>query len=355
MAKKEKKEASPLDDFTERFGKQVKADYGEGVFISGQAAIDQPQMVIPISPTLDIITSGGLREGSWFGITGNPKTTKTNLALCLAATCQRPEHGSRRVYYAKVEGRLSVAHFKGIAGLDFGRLNIIQSRKGRILTAQDYLRLCEQILREVPGAVLIMDSISSLCDEREMVGGVGTETRGAGAKVLSQWLNTMSNVVPVNDSIVIGITHMMCNTSGLGPHYIEKATRRWHYQCDYQLRTVGKEAWVAGEKQIGFKIDWLCNASPLGPPGGKVTSYVRFGTGIDCLFEALEFGVACKLVQQNGAWYSLDFLASDAHKDLGVKAIPKAQGGEAVYKLLKQNPDWARALQQDVVQMAMGA
>jgi recombination protein RecA len=346
MSKKKESATTAPDSFTERIYKSVEADYGKGVLISGQVAADEPRMVIPMGPCLDIIT-GGLLDGSWVGITGNPKTTKTNLALWIARQCQRPEYGNRKIYYGKVEGRLSIAHLKGIAGLDLNRINIIQSIEGKILTAQDYLRIFEKILRDEPRCVLLIDSVSALCDEREMTGGVGTETRGSGAKLFSQWLNTMSNVVPVNKSIVVGITHLMCNTGGMGAQYIEKASRRWHYQCDYQLRTLMKTAWKTGGeegKQIGFIIKWACNASPLCPPGQTIESYVRFGTGVDALFEALNLGTACGLVAKSGAWYSLPFVPDS----------PKVQGAEAIYQLLIEHPDWAKELQKKVMEMATG-
>lgn len=338
------------EDFIERILKETTSDYGEGVIIDGSEVVKEKKMVIPISPSLDIITSGGIIEGSWVGCTGNPKTGKTTFAESVAATCQKPEYGSRPVYYGKVEGRLSIEHLKGIQGLDLERFKIIQSVKGKILTAQDHLRIYSNILSNVPNAVLIIDSISALCDEREMTGGVGTETRGSGAKLFSQFLATMSNVVPVNNSIVIGITHLMCNTSGMGAQYIEKATRRWHYQCDYQLRTIMKEAWKAGEKQIGLKIKWVCNTSPLGPPGMTAESYLRFGTGIDRLYEAFIFGAAVGLIKKSGAWYSLDYL-NKLEDGLGAT---KAQGGEGVYRLLQGNPQWADLLCREVMAMAGG-
>jgi recombination protein RecA len=354
MAKKKEVAPASPDEFTDRIYREVEKEYGDGVLIGGQSVVEAKRMVIPISPALDIITSGGILEGSFVGITGNPKTGKTTLAEAFAATCQQERYGSRPVYYAKVEGRLAIAHLKGIAGLDLKRFHVIQSIKGRILTAQDHLRIYESILRNEPGAILIIDSISALCDEREMLGGVGTETRGSGAKLFSQWLNTMSNVVPVNGCIVLGITHLMCNTSGMGAQYIEKATRRWHYQCDYQLRTVKKEEWKAANRIIGLKITWKCNTSPLGPPGSSIESYLRFGTGIDRLFEVLNFGVATGLIKQAGAWYSLEFLNSAKAEHLRQTPAPKAQGGEGVYSLLKENPEWAQLLEHEVLSMAGG-
>lgn len=343
------------EEFVERIAKEIEKDYGEGVLISGHEAIQDKRVVVPISPAMDIITSGGVEEGSWVGITGNPKSGKTSCALSIAANAQLPEFGGRPVYYDKVEGRLSINHLKGIRGLDLapGKFHIIQSREGKILTAQDHLTILTNILRTVPGAFIIIDSISALCDEKEMTDGVGTETRGGGAKLFSQFCRLMNNVVPVHRSIVVGITHLISNTSGMGAQYVERAARMWQYQCDYQLRTIMRTAWKSGEKQIGLIIKWACNTSKLGPPGMSIDSYLRFGVGVDRLFEAVSLGVAGGLVKKSGSWLTMDFLQKPQHEALlEGEAPPKFQGAENLYRALLEKPAWARALEQEVLSLA---
>ena len=345
------------DSFTDRIYADVEKDYGDGVLVSGDDAINIKPQIIPWAPSLDIILSGGIEEGSCVGITGHPKTGKTSAALTFAASAQRPENGSRPVYYAKVEGRLSLTHLRGVKGLDLskGKFNIIQSREGKILSAQDYLKILENIIKTVPGAVIIIDSISALCDEKELNEGLGTETRGGGAKVFSQWCRLLNQTVPVNRTIVIGITHLISNTSGMGAQYTERAARMWLYQKDYDLRTVMKQAWKAGDKQVGLDIKWACNCSKSGPPGMTINSYLRFGVGIDRLYELLNLGIQCGLVKKSGSWMSLSCLTKDEYKYLlqGGEA-PKYQGTEKLYEALLANPEWAAALEKEVSVLAGG-
>jgi recombination protein RecA len=327
-------------DFALRAIGEVEKKYGQGVIVTGQDHSDKPRVVIPWSPSLDAITSGGVQEGSWVGITGNPKTTKTAVALSLAARAQKPEYGSRPVFYANVEGRLSVPLLRGTQGLDLEKLTIIQSRSGQILTSQHYLNILEQILRTVPNAFILIDSISALCDERESTDGVGTETRGGGAKLISQFCRTMNQVVPVNNSIVVGITHLISNTSGMGAQYVERAARAWTYQCDYQLRTVQKTAWKADNRQVGLQIKWTCNASALGPPGMSIDSYVRFGLGIDRLYELVMLGSSSGMIRKSGSWLYLDCCPEDVGGE-----IPKFQGAERLTQALSERPDWVTVIE----------
>jgi recombination protein RecA len=354
---KSKTEVAPADDFTDRIFAEIEKDWGVGVLIGGDDAVNETRQVIPWTPTLDIIISGGIEEGSWIGITGNEKTGKTSAALTFAANAQKPEYGSRPVYYDKVEGRLSMNHLQGIKGLDLskGRFNIIQSTQEKILSQQDHLKILIRIISTVPRAVIIIDSISAYVTETELNEGIGTETRGGGAKLFSQFCRMMNQVVPVNKTIVIGITQLISNTSGKGAQFMEKASRSWRYQCDYQLRTIMKEAWKAGESQIGLKIKWACNTSKLGPPGMTIDSYLRFGVGFDRLFEVLNLGLASGLVKQAGSWASLSYLDKPEYRHLldgGV--VPKKQGLEKLYELLQEKPEWAAALEKEVFALAGG-
>ncbi len=354
--KKEDTVVETQDDFNERIYRSVEKDFGEGVLISGDEASAAKPTIVSISPVLDIMT-GGILEGSWVGITGPEKSGKTTLALQIAANAQKPENGSRPVYYDKVEGRLSIHHLKGIKGLDLskGKFNIIQSREGRILSQEERLGIVQNILETVPGAVVIIDSISAYLSAKEQTGGIGTETRGGGAKTFSQFIRLTNQIVPVNRSIVIGITHLICDTGNPMAGKIERAARAWKYQYDYSLRTIYAKNWMAGERVIGLKTQWLCKTSPLVPPGMKAESHIRFGVGIDRLYELILLGTSIGLIKQAGAWYSLELLRKPDYRTLYEgKDPPKAQGAEKLYQLLEEHPEWAKAVEKEVMQMAGG-
>jgi hypothetical protein len=161
----------------------------------------------------------------------------------------------------------------------------------------------------------------------------------------------MNQVVPVNKAIVIGITQLISNTSGKGAQYTERAARMWKYQCDYQLRTIMKEAWKAGETQVGLKVKWACNTSKLGPPGMTIDSYLRFGVGFDRLYEVINLGLAAGIIKRSGAWASLSFLLKPEHRNLldswkEDDEAPKFCGAEKLYEAVLAvggRPEWAAA------------
>jgi recombination protein RecA len=350
----------------ERIIKEIEKQYGDGIAIGGQNLLDDPSMIIPLCPSLNVALSGGIPEGSWVTLAGKPKCGKTTTALHFAAKCQRPEYGSRHVYYLNIEGRLKRMNLQGILGLksDPDNFTLITSTREKILSAQDFLTIGEKILLSHDSCLLIVDSYSSLCHEKEITEGIGTSTRGGGAMLLAQFCRQMSNVVPIKKSIVVGITHLMANTSGYGSPYTEKGGFGIAYQVDVKLKVKSVEPWKAGGKegkQIGQKVNWICETSALGPPGMEAESCLRYGHGIDEVMELIQFGKDMGFISVAGAgWSTLDFMkenlimlgATEWNDETKKKC--RAQGDDKLYTLLQANPSWMKTLEKQILAVITG-
>jgi recombination protein RecA len=312
----------------------VVKNFGDDIILSGNAIVDRKNTVIPISPSLDIILNGGIPEGSFVVLTGQPKCGKTTTSLDFAATAQRPEYkgdlkDTREVYYLNIEGRLKKRDLEGIPGINLDKFHVIGSQQGKILHAEEYLQIAEKIINEVPGSVLIIDSYSALCTEAEITSEMDKMQRADGAKLLAKFCRKVANVIPVNKNIVIGITHLMGNPTGYGAEFKEKSGQAIAYQTDIKLRAKTFKPWTlsADSTQIGQEIEWQVICSALGPPGGNITSYLRYGEGIDKYTEAIVLASDMGLIHKGGAWYTLTSLEDK----------PKFQGTEKVRNYLLEN------------------
>ena len=299
----------------ETLEKSIIKEFGEHIIRSGNSVVDTELVVVPISPCLDIILGGGIPEGSFVIFTGQPKCGKTTTSLHFSAACQKKEYGGefcpegRDIYFFNVEGRLKKRDLEGIPNLNLEKFHVIGSEPGKILSAEDYLQIAEKVINDVPGSVVIIDSYSALCTESEITSGMDKMQRADGAKLLAKFCRKIANVVPVNRNIVIGITHLMGNPTGYGAAFKEKSGQAVAYQVDVKLRAKKFSPWMATSDGdlIGQTVEWQVATSSLGPPGQSITSYIRYGAGIDETTELVTLATDLGLIQKAGAWYKFSF------------------------------------------------
>lgn len=314
----------------------VKKKFGDDIILSATSIVDKEVVVIPVSPALDIVLNGGIPEGSFVIFTGQPKCGKTTTSLDFAATAQKPEYQGdlkkpRHVYYLNIEGRLKKRDLEGIPSLDLDRFDIIGSQQGKILHAEEYLQIAERIINEEPGSILIIDSYSALCTEAEITSDMDKMQRADGAKLLAKFCRKVANVIPVNKNIVIGITHLMGNPGYGNVEWKEKSGQAIAYQTDVKLRAKMFKAWhsSADGPQIGQEVDWQVLCSALGPPGGNIKSFLRYGEGIDKAMELITLCIDFGIIAKGGAWYTVSSLEDK----------PKFQGTEKLRQFVVDKPE----------------
>jgi recombination protein RecA len=326
---------------------KLAKEFGDGVFVSGSYVTNQKQYIVPVSPQIDMLTNGGIPFGSFVIPTGPPKVGKTSLSLDMAATALKiPTEFDipRHLYYFKVEGRIQKRDLLGIhhlAPLIDDHVTIIQSVRGRILYAEDYLDICEQLMNEKPGSIFIMDSMSQLCSKarRAKEWQEDKAFRDDVPTMLSNFCKRICQIVPVNGLIFVGITHKIANTGfGFSP-WAEASGNKIQYQVDVKLHAPFNTPWMAeskkeGEKsntKLGLNVNWECYAAPLqnGQSITKCESKFRFGWGIDKHQELLDIASDLRLIKKGGSWYTF---TDDSGNEV------KLQGAPLMKQALIDNP-----------------
>jgi recombination protein RecA len=312
----------------------ILSEFGDYVLTAGQSIIDSDSKVISLSPAADLKLGGGIPEGSFCVFTGPPKSGKTVTAFDFAATAQQIEYAcaigrkeGRHVFYSNIEGRLKKRDLLGIHHLNINpdRFTVIQSQPGKILSGEDYIDINERLINAHPGDVFIIDSFSALCTAGEMKADIADRYRADSPLLLARFCRRISNVIPINKSIVIGITHQIANQGQGMATWVEASGRKIQYQTDVKLKATHFSPWNAGEKQIGQDTHWQCDSSALNtPPGGKFDSKIKYGYGIDKEAELILLGIDLSLVQKGGAWLTI--------------GKEKVQGIEKAALYLRENP-----------------
>lgn len=224
-------------------------------------------------------------------------THNTILALQF---CRNAQHSlGRKIYYGNVEGRLKKRDLEGIYGLDLSEehFEIVGSKKGHILSGEKYLAIFDTIIHNEPHSVCVIDSFSALAAESELVSDITDAQVAPMNRYLAKFTRRFANVLPINRVTLVGITHLMANINkfGAGKAKVEKSGNALKYAQDVKLWGTHKEPIKQGETQIGQKAHFIVENSAIGPPGQKVTTYIKYGRGIWNEYEvadlAKDFGI----------------------------------------------------------------
>ena len=198
------------DEAIERLYKELTKTYGDGVIIPATTIVDKPKKCLSISPAINLAVGGGVYQGSWIGLSGQPGCGKTSLALSIARNAQKEGYP---IFYLNVEARLKTMNLLGVEGLDIDKMHVINYVDDRSLTGEDFLCICENIITNVKNAVIIIDSVSSLCPTSEMAVEATGSIRPTTPKLLSHFIRKNTGKVYINNIIVIMIHHFITKTS----------------------------------------------------------------------------------------------------------------------------------------------
>lgn len=300
--------------------------------------------IIPTTPKLDVVLSGGVPEGSFVVVSGPPGLGKSALSLHIAGNAQKvpSEWGDRKVYYFDIEGRLKSRDIFMNMNLDTSdeRFEIIRSTRGKIMMGEEFVDIGEKLIKHKPGCVFIFDSFSALCTKSRHEEDIGKRFRDDSPLLLSAFCKRINQIIPVNKSIVIGITHRIAN-QGMGmKQWVEASGQKIQYQADIKLKGTHDTPWLVGTDQIGQEVNWECEKSALGPPHRKCACKLRYKHGFDEEAELLDLCVELNVVKKAGAWYK--YQENSESKEY------KFQGAEKCVQEFKENPEFMQKIKKAV-------
>lgn len=304
-------------------------------FVMAANIFSDPSEELYVSPAFDLAV-GKIPLGSWVNIAGKPKLGKSTLSLHIIKKflAKYPQSKCR---YADIERRLKKLQLTQ-SGLQIDQIEVQRSEKGNIITAEQHLELLTEFLKENERCIVVIDSTSLLCSEKEYIDPVTGNTRSLGPKMLANFCRKNASIVPVQEHIVIMISHVIANTSGYGKANVVDSGNKIQYQSDISLMVKKKEDWIEDSKIVGQKSLWEVEWSATKAPGMEMTSCLRYDYGIDEEYEMCEIASEFGLIQQGGAWYTLEFLEDEEGKSItGAEKPIKLNGMAKVYQYFKEN------------------
>ncbi|MBT7307552.1 MAG: recombinase RecA [Gammaproteobacteria bacterium] len=309
---------------------QIERQFGKGSVM--RMGDDNAQHDIDVVSTgslgLDVALGvGGLPRGRVVEIYGPESSGKTTLTLHAVAEMQKlggtaafidAEHALDPIYAGKL-------------GVNIDDLLVSQPDTG-----EQALEITDMLVRSGAVDVVVIDSVAALTPKAELEGDMGDTHVGLQARLMSQALRKLTANIKRSNTLVIFINQIRMK---IGVMFGSPETTtggnalKFYASVRLDIRRIG--AIKKGDEILGNDTRVKVVKNKVAPPFKQVTFDILYGEGISREGEIIDLGVEQGIVKKSGAWYSY-----------GSERI--GQGKDNVRQFLKEHPDMAREIEQQV-------
>ena len=301
---------------------QIERQFGKGSImkLGERASFD-----VPVIPTASLSVDyalgvGGIPRGRVVEIFGPESSGKTTLALHVIAEAQKQ---GGIAAFVDAEHCLDPEYARKL-GVDVDNLMVSQPDSG-----EQALEITEILIRSGAVDVLVIDSVAALVPKAELDGEMGDHHVGLHARLMSQALRKLTGIVSKSKTSLIFINQIR---EKIGVMFGNPETTtggralKFYASMRLDIRRIG--AIKNGEETIGNRTKLRVVKNKVAPPFRLAEFDILYGEGISREGDLIELGVAHKIVDKTGSWYS--------YGDLRL-----GQGRENTRLFLKDNTDLA--------------
>ncbi|MFM0596081.1 MULTISPECIES: recombinase RecA [Burkholderiaceae] len=318
-AEKSKALAAALAQIEKQFGKGSVMRLGAG------EAIEDIQVVSTGSLGLDIALGvGGLPRGRVVEIYGPESSGKTTLTLQVIAEMQKI---GGTAAFIDAEHALDIQYASKL-GVDVSELLVSQPDTG-----EQALEIADALVRSGSIDMIVIDSVAALVPKAEIEGEMGDSLPGLQARLMSQALRKLTGTIKRTNCLVIFINQIRMK---IGVMFGNPETTtggnalKFYASVRLDIRRIGSIK--KNDEVIGNETRVKVVKNKVAPPFREAIFDILYGEGISRQGEVIDLGVAAKIVDKAGAWYSYN------GERIG-------QGKDNAREFLRENPEIARDIE----------
>ncbi|MFT2091683.1 recombinase RecA [Paraglaciecola sp. 2405UD69-4] len=277
---------------------QIEKQFGKGSIMKlGDNKTMDVETISTGSLGLDIaLGAGGLPLGRIVEIYGPESSGKTTLTLEVIAEAQRngkvcafidAEHALDPIYAAKL-------------GVDVNELLVSQPDTG-----EQALEICDMLTRSGAVDVIVVDSVAALTPKAEIEGDIGDSHMGLAARMMSQAMRKLTGNLKQSNTMLIFINQIRMK---IGVMFGSPETTtggnalKFYASVRLDIRRTGSVK--VGDEIVGNETRVKVVKNKISPPFKQAEFQITYGEGINSHGELIDLGVAHKMVEKAGAWYS---------------------------------------------------
>src|SRR5262245_13433013 len=302
---------------------QIEKQYGKGSIMKLGAKDFLPEASVVSTTSLSIDAAlgiGGLPRGRVVEIFGPESSGKTTLALHVVAEAQR---GGGIAAFVDAEHALDPEYSRKL-GVDVDNLMVSQPDSG-----EQALEITEILIRSGAVDAIVIDSVAALVPKAELDGEMGDAHVGLQARLMSQALRKLAGITSKSRTALIFINQIR---EKIGVMFGNPETTtggralKFYASMRLDIRRIG--AIKEGEETTGSRTKLRVVKNKVAPPFRSAEFDILYGEGISREGDLLDLGIAHRIVDKSGSWFS--------YGDLRL-----GQGRENARTFLKDNPDLA--------------
>jgi len=301
--------------------------------LGDEGAIPDVSTISTGSLNLDIALGiGGLPRGRVVEIYGPESSGKTTLTLHVIAEMQK---AGGTAAFVDAEHALDPQYAEKL-GVDVDELLVSQPDTG-----EQALEITDMLVRSGAVDIVVIDSVAALTPKAEIEGDMGDSHMGLQARLMSQALRKLTGNIKRSNTLVIFINQIRMKIGVMfGSPETTSGGNALKFYASVRLDIRRTGAIKQGDEIVGNDTKVKVVKNKVAPPFKVATFEILYGEGISRQGELIELGVAHKLIEKAGAWYSYN----------GDRI---GQGKEKVRQFLKDNPDIAADIEHKLRDMLL--
>jgi recombination protein RecA len=312
----------------------IEKKFGKGSIMRlGEREISDIPAISTTSLSLDAcIGVGGVPRGRVVEIYGPESSGKTTLALHIVAEAQKAGDVAA---YIDAEHAMD-AEYAAKLGVNVDELLISQPDSG-----EQALEIAEALVRSNGVGVIVVDSVAALVPRAELDGEMGDSLPGLQARLMSQALRKLTAIVSSSNTCFIFINQIR---EKIGVMFGSPETTtggralKFYSSLRLDIRRIGSIK--DGDRFVGNRTKVKVVKNKVAPPFRECEFDIVYGEGISREGDVIDLGVANKIVEKSGAWFSY-------------KGERLGQGRENAKQTLRDNPELLQRVETDV-RVALG-
>ena len=257
----------------------------------------------------DVISTGSVSVDAALGIGGFPRgrvveiygpesSGKTTLALQAVAQAQKAggmaafidaEHAMDPIYAARL-------------GVDIDNLLVSQPDYG-----EQALQIVDVLVRSGAIDIVVVDSVAALVPHAELQGEMGDSHVGLQARLMSQALRKLTGQLARSNCCILFINQIREKIGVMfGSPETTTGGRALKFYSSVRVDIRRISAIKDGDSVIGNRTKVKIVKNKLAPPFKLAEFDIMYGEGVSLEGDLLDLGVANRIVQKSGAWFSFD-------------------------------------------------